>query len=52
MANAITYYQFFRIEKLIEKKNEKVVRMFNAYWMTMIIAFFGPGMFFISLKPE
>ena len=51
MENAITYTQFVRVDNLIQRKNEQVIILFNAYLITMFVSLFGPGMFFVTLKP-
>ena len=52
MTNVITYTQFCRIDKLIQMKNIKVRILFNSFWGVMILSFFGPGMFFITLEHQ
>jgi hypothetical protein len=52
MTNVITYTQFCRIDKLIQRKNIKVRTLFNGFWGVMILSFFGPGMFFITLEHQ
>jgi hypothetical protein len=49
MSNVITYTQFYRIDKLIRKKNSKVQILCKAFCGLMFVSFFSPLMFFITL---
>lgn len=50
MGNLIKYNQFTRINSQIEKKNDKVQRLFNAYFLNSIVSLFGSLVFFITLQ--